>query len=138
MIAPSKRMSTRKILTLLSVGAIFVCLVSGFWIHSSIEGRWSAMEKRVGELSAEARSRDARRPVLQGTAIPGNAWDHYAEAVANCKKVLESVPRGMAIVAELRNRVPKTMNSPSDRVTASALLDSLHPEFGRLRKGSLR
>jgi hypothetical protein len=131
-------MSTRKILTLLVVVALLICLVFGFWIHSSIESRWSAMDKRVGELISEARSRDARRPILEGTSIPGNAWDDYAGAVTNCRKVLTSVPRGMAIVAELRNRIPQAMNSPSDRVKASALLDSLHSDFDRLRKGSHR
>ena len=70
------------------------------------------MEKRVGELISEARSRDARRPVLRGTAIPGNAWDDYGEAITAFRKMLASVPRGMTLLAELRNRIPKAMNSP--------------------------
>jgi len=136
--ASEKRMSTRKILMLLSMGILAISFVFGFRIHSSIEGRWSAMEKRMEEMIAEARSRDARRPVLQGTATPGNAWDDYGEAVTTFRKLLASVPRGMTLLAELRNRIPKAMNSPSDQVKVSALLDSLKVVFDGLRKGSFR
>src|SRR5882672_10474046 len=136
--ASEKRMSTRKILMLLSMGILAISFVFGFRIHSSIEGRWSAMEKRMEEMIAEARSRDARRPVLQGTAIPGNAWDDYGEAVTTFRKLLASVPRGMSLLVEIRNRIPKAMNSPSDQVKVSSLLDSLNVVFDGLRKGSFR
>lgn len=41
------------------------------------------MERRVLELEAEDASRNASRPVLRGTPVPGDAWEDYERAMAS-------------------------------------------------------
>ena len=65
--------------TLAVVLGVLLALVGIFfaWVQSVASRRWAELEKRVPELIAEARGREARRPVLRGEAMPGNAWTDY-------------------------------------------------------------
>src|SRR5262245_34216169 len=64
------------------LGALaLIALASWLWVRSVADRRWATMEKQVEKLLAEARARDARRPVLYGEPTPGDAWDFYGRAL---------------------------------------------------------
>ena len=57
------------------------------WVRAAGERSWSTMEARIEELFKAAAARDAARPVLRGEPIPGDAWEHYAEAEAHATEL---------------------------------------------------
>ena len=70
----------RTILEIIAVVGVLGVLSIFVFMRSSNE-RWTAMNTRVAELRAEARSRKMPRTVLHGTPLPGNAWDDYQIAL---------------------------------------------------------
>jgi len=59
-----------------------VGVASWIWIRTSIDRRWTGMERRIEQLRAEWESRPSERPLLRGgESVPGNAWDDYAQAL---------------------------------------------------------
>ena len=70
----------RTILEIIAVVGVLGVLSTFVFMRSSNE-RWTAMNTRVAELRAEARSRKTPRTVLHGTPLPGNAWDDYQIAL---------------------------------------------------------
>lgn len=68
-----------------------VCVASvlGLWLWTQAVAarKWAAMERSVQEGIAEAEARDARRPVLDGVPVPGNAWDDYELALRECSLI---------------------------------------------------
>jgi hypothetical protein len=61
------------------VGVLGVLSIFVFMPDS--KARWAAMDTRVTELRAEARSRKTPRTVLHGTPVEGIAWDQYQIAI---------------------------------------------------------
>lgn len=73
----SRRFRTWKALAILASAFGLAFLALWLWADRVAAHKWAAMERSVEEWIVEAKSRDARRPVLQGDPIPGNAWDDY-------------------------------------------------------------
>jgi hypothetical protein len=70
----------RTILEIIAVVGVLGILSIFVFMRSSNQ-RWTAMNTRVAELRAEARSRKMPWTVLHGTPLPGNAWDDYQIAL---------------------------------------------------------
>lgn len=69
------------------LGALVVPVLSlWLWTERVAARKWAAMEKSVQEWISEAKARDARRPVLQGDGVPGNAWEDYEIALQDVRK----------------------------------------------------
>lgn len=64
---------------------IFVAVGIGtwIWIRTSMDRRWTRMERRIEQLRKEWESRPPERPLLRGgEPVPGDAWGDYARALA--------------------------------------------------------
>ena len=70
----------RTILEIIAVVGVLGVLSIFVFMRGSNE-RWTAMNTRITELRAEARSRKLPRTVLHGTPVEGNAWDDYQIAL---------------------------------------------------------
>jgi hypothetical protein len=98
----SKRLSTWKIVGIVAAVVVGILLIAGFWIRSVTESRWTRLREEMKGRAERERARDPRRPVLRGTAEPGNASEEYGLAIAEMKKV----PDRMKLV-DLVQRTPK-------------------------------
>jgi CAAX prenyl protease-like protein len=78
---------------------------------------------------AEARARDAARPVLRGTALPGNAWDDYAPALAEAEKSVAHASRLSDYLAR---------KEWADRAAGEALRKGLAGPLAKLLDGTHR
>ncbi len=121
------RFPTWKIAALVA-GAALVLLV-GFivWVESVASRRWAELQQRVPVLIAEARAREKRRPVLRGEALPGNAWDDYAQALAAITGLKTHELR------EFVNRTPK-----ADRAKAEATVAAFEGCLAHVSTGAQR
>ncbi|HEX7901717.1 MAG TPA: hypothetical protein VF950_28415 [Planctomycetota bacterium] len=72
---------------LCGIAAALIVVIAAFfsWVQATASRRWTALSEKVPQLILEARGREARRPVLRGEAVPGNAWDDYNQALAAIK-----------------------------------------------------
>jgi hypothetical protein len=102
-------------------------------MNRKIEEAWGFLEHHVSELTLEARSRQSERPVLQGAAMPGNAWEDYAPAVTQSNLILK--PEGFRIIL---STLRKTADEFYSEEKAFRVLDSLRPQFEALRRGARR
>src|SRR5215204_4432878 len=78
---PRKRFSTWKIVGIVAAVVVGILLVAVFWVRSMTDARWERFRQEMKERAERERARDPRRPVLRGTAEPGNAWDDYELAI---------------------------------------------------------
>ncbi len=129
MTALRRRLSNRAIAGII-VG-ILLLIVVGFWLDIRItaDRAWAAMEKRTHDLIEEARARPAARPVLRGTAEPGNAWTDY-EAAA---KLWEPLKPNRTIVFAFVTRRPE-----ADRAAVQKLIATNGSIIEHLRRGTRR
>lgn len=100
--APIRRRSPWKIVGIIAAVAAGILLVAGVWVRSITQARWERLEAELRGLAKKERDRDPHRPVLRGTAVPGNAWDDYRLALAEFSKV-----PGQGKLGELVRREPK-------------------------------
>jgi hypothetical protein len=100
--APRKRLSTWKIVGIVATVVVAVFLVAVFWVRSVTERRWTLYQAEMKARADKERTRDCSRPPLRGTAEPGNAWDDYALAIAEMKKL-----QGRDKLGALVDRTPK-------------------------------
>ena len=70
----------RTILEIIAVVGVLGVLSIFVFMRGS-DDRWAAMNARVTELRAEARSRKTPRTVLHGIPVEGSAWDEYQIAL---------------------------------------------------------
>jgi hypothetical protein len=96
-------------LGVLLVVIVMVLLV----VHSSIAGKWQAMEASLSTLILERKARTHVRIVPDGKPLPGNAWDEYSlaeekAAVFASEKLLTDLLDGAAKRRELRAIVEKS------------------------------
>ncbi|HVE42347.1 MAG TPA: hypothetical protein VNM14_20855 [Planctomycetota bacterium] len=83
------------------VGIILVC-VGGLllWV-SAVSGRkLDQMDAKTKAMAAEWRARPAERPVLRGTAEPGNAWDDYNPALTAIRATKDISRLGMLVTRD--------------------------------------
>lgn len=129
--AMPRRVSPWKILGIVGAIVVIFAVSLWLWVQSSIDRKWVAMEHSVAQLMAEARLRDSKRPIIQGPALAGNAWDDYQTATNDFRRLASSFPLhwfGMYLEGNLVAEPKKV----------SATLDLLEPVFERLRSGSHR
>jgi hypothetical protein len=84
---PARR-KTRTPLLLLGA-AVAVALTIFIYFKFLEQRRWKQVERRVAQLRAEADARFRPRPVLRGTAVPGDAWEDYRPAIDLVAKMEE-------------------------------------------------
>jgi len=108
-----RRLATWKILGIVAAVLAVVLLATLLWIRSVTADRWARLEAELKVQAAAERARDAHRPVLRGTAVPGNAWDDYRLVVAELQKL-----PGKGKLSELVQRAPNA--DPSAGVAALA------------------
>lgn len=123
-----KRTSPWKIVGIV-IGVIVLSIV-GLVLYAGVAG--SRKFERMKQLSlarlAEVRNADARRPVLRGSAEPGNAWDDYLQAQAEVKKFPKTGRLGMIV-----DRSPK-----EDPEIAKEALAAHGVAIDHLRRGAGR
>ena len=80
------------------VGVMLAC-VGGLllWISAVAGRKVEQMDAKTKAMIAEWHARDATRPVLRGTATPGNAWDDYNPALAEIKKTKDMSRLGLLV-----------------------------------------
>src|SRR6185369_6263372 len=124
---PRRRMSGWKIAGLIAAILAVLLLAYTLYIQSVADRRWAAMEQSVHELRSISDQRNGPRPVLRGTAVPGNAWDDYSPALVTA--------RGMptAVLGQYVTRGPK-----ADRQKLEAALLAHGAALDGLRKGAMR
>ena len=91
-----------------------------------IRGKWQALEVRVAELEQEILQLPGPRPVLRGSAIPGNGWVEY--------DVVFQAEADRSDVAEIIAVFPR--GRPLDSARLDALLAKHAPAIDHLRKGT--
>jgi hypothetical protein len=89
--------------------------------------RWAEMKQSAQEVRALHEARNGPRPVLRGTAVPGNAWEDYSPALAAMKGAPSSV------LGEYFSRGPK-----ADRQKLDAAIARYAPALDGMRKGAMR
>ena len=103
------------------IGFLLVSFVAvvifGFVFVEHWNDRWTTMKKRVGELQAEAQSRNLPRSVLRGQPIPGSAWAEYNIALRDALTWTED-PNGRAL-SQFLNGDPETDRALVDRMLAA-------------------
>lgn len=111
-----------KTLAFVLAGLLILVGVFFAWVQAVASRRWAELEKRVPLLIAEARARDARRPVLRGEAVPGSAWADYDQAL----KAIKGAFKNEDLRAFLENR-PQADRAKAEAVVAAhgKLLDFL-------------
>jgi hypothetical protein len=85
----------------LVVGVIFVC-VGGLliWVVAVSGRRLDQMDAKTKAMAAAWKARPAERPVLRGTAEPGNAWDDYNPALTAIKGTKDISRLGMLVTRD--------------------------------------
>lgn len=123
-----RRVPLWKIAALFFGALALIVLTFWLWVESVADRKWKAMERRVQELLLEAKARDARRPVLRGEAVPGNAWDDYGLALAEIKKIGKRT-----VLSEFASRP-----SRGDRTAVENILAQHSVALDHLRRGARR
>lgn len=127
--APRKKMSVWKLIGVIAASIAGALVLIYVWLAVVGNRRFGEMEKVLVERTAEATARDASRPVLRGTAVPGNGWTDYALALAEVEKLKAE----RSALGEFAGRGPK-----ADRAKVEGIL-AAHPEvLERLRQGAAR
>jgi hypothetical protein len=122
-----KRIGGWKLVGLIAAVLGVLALTYAGYIHSVAERRWQAMEKSIQEVHALYAARNAPRPVLRGTAVPGYAWDDYSPALMTMKGAPTSV------LGEFVGRGPK-----ADRTKVEAAVAAHGSALDGLRKGVMK
>lgn len=78
----AREKSRAKAVALALVAVAAVGVATWIWIRTSIDRRWTRMEQRIQELHAATVAHPSDRPVLSGSAVPGDAWGDYSTALA--------------------------------------------------------
>jgi len=113
------------------VGSIvFVLAVAYVWLSVLGSSRWDELEKVCKGRLAETRARDSSRPVLRGTATPGNGWTDYAVAIKELDQIHSSE---RFIPGQYLERRPE-----ADRSKVEALLFAHPAVVERVRQGVMR
>jgi hypothetical protein len=123
-----KRLSTRKIVGIVAAVVVAVLLVSVFWIRSVTEHRWARFREEMKGRAERERARNPHRPVLRGSAEPGNAWDDYTLAIAEIKKLPDRTK-----LYDLVQRTPK-----ADSALGAAMVERSPAVLDHLRRGASR
>ncbi|HUR38913.1 MAG TPA: hypothetical protein VM222_05445 [Planctomycetota bacterium] len=123
-----RRRSTWKIVGIVAAAVVGILLVAVFWVRSVTEARWERFREEMKGRAARERARDPRRPVLRGTGEPGNAWDDYAIAIAELKKVPDRIK-----LNDLVQRTPK-----GDPASGAAMVEQSPAVLDPLRRGASR
>ncbi len=127
--APRKRSRLRGCLAVLGV-LLAVLLLAAAWAGCSTSQKWSAFRKRHDERLARAKAAGGAREPLTGPALPGNAWDDYAPALARLKESRR--PRGLATQA-----LQKPDDAEKNAAAREYLAESAEP-LGAIRLGVKR
>jgi len=89
-----RRKTVRTILMVAAVAVLLIPPTIYFFVKSAEERAWSEMRRWCDQTAADLRSRPAERPVLRGTAVPGNAWDDYEEGLRSLPSQQALYPAG--------------------------------------------
>ncbi|HVR83879.1 MAG TPA: hypothetical protein VMU54_06170 [Planctomycetota bacterium] len=122
-----KRISGWKLVGLIAMVLAVLLLSYALYVHGVANRRWADMQRSVEELRSQCDLRNGPRPVLRGTAVPGNAWEDYSPALATMK----SAPTG--VLGEYVTRSPK-----ADRKKLELALATHGTALDGLRKGAIR
>jgi hypothetical protein len=94
---PLKRLSTLQIVGIAAAAVAGILLIAVFCLRWSTETRWGRFREELKTRVEQEKRRDPRRPVLRGTAEPGNAWDDYAAAVTGIVNVPSNTKLGLLV-----------------------------------------
>jgi hypothetical protein len=122
-----KRLSSWKAIGLIAGVLALLLLTYGLYIHAIADRRWRDMQQSLQELRSMSDLRNGPRPVLRGTAVPGNAWEDYSPALT----IMKSAPT--SVLRESVDRTPK-----ADRAKLEAALATHGKALDGLRKGAMR
>lgn len=113
------------------IAGLLVLIVGATTLMIRSEGNraYAAMGERTRELIAEIRARPTTRPVLRGTAEPGNAWTDYEAAIAMAKSV--GVDRQVLLAFIVRSK-------NADEAAAIKQVAMHQPSLDLLRRGVRR
>jgi hypothetical protein len=76
-----RRISAWKILGILAATITVAFGLLFLSLRSAESRRWEELNRLVHELSADVAKRDAKRPVLRGDPLPGDAWKLYGPLI---------------------------------------------------------
>jgi hypothetical protein len=85
---------------------IVVCVVLAcvggllLWVAAVSGRQFDRIDSKAKAMAAEWAARSPERPVLQGTAQPGNAWDDYTPALAAIKGTKDISRLGMLVTRD--------------------------------------
>lgn len=122
-----KRVSGWKVFGLISAVLALLLVTYALYVHAVADRRWQEMQGSLKELRSAYDLRTGPRPVLRGTAVPGNAWKDYSPALTTMK----SAPS--AVLRDYLDRTPK-----ADRTKLEAALATHRSALDGLRKGVMR
>jgi hypothetical protein len=125
-----------RILALVASIVLLVVLASYMWLRAATERSWTAMEKRVGELIEISRSASSARPVLRGSAQPGNSWEYYEPALAGFRRAFDSTPGLSTLLSDCLFGTSRGPTTVQNLAKMAAVLETLQPDFDRVVRGS--
>lgn len=125
---PRKRVSGLKIFGIIAGLLAGLAVVAVFWMKAVADRRRDDMARDIAAEVAKVRALPGGRAVLSGTAQPGNAWDDYDQALAECQKT--AVGMRLDVILD-----PKGEDKPGG---ALAQLPQFLPAIARLRSGTRR
>ena len=99
------------------------------WLRRSADQAWASMQDRTRAMFEEAKSRSGARPVLSGTAEPGNAWTDYTAALDDIESIKSDASKLSLFVYRQKG---------ADPAAARALVDSKPLALEHLRRGAHR
>lgn len=119
-------MKTWKILA--GVAAVLAVAIGVFfaWVSSTASRRWAEFDVLTTGLIAEAKARDPKR-TPRGPAVPGNAWDDYAQAFSTATQY------PLADIGDYVSRGAK-----ADRAKAEAIVTANEGAIALIRAGARR
>lgn len=100
-------------------GLVLLTGATALFIRINADAAWEVMRIRTLELAAEAKARPSNRPVLRGTAEPGNAWTDYEAEVT--PGGIDSTTR--STLEEYLDRKPGADAQAVERLVAGHALD---------------
>lgn len=124
-----KGMSVWRVVGILVISLLVAFLLVYLWISVVGQRRFREMGADVDQMLAEARARDASRPVLHGTAVAGNSWTDYEPAL----KETRSMRADREALGLFIERKPK-----ADRARVEGILAAHPSPIEQLRKGAVR
>jgi len=122
-----KKMSGLKIAGVVALSIFGVLLLTFLWMSIVGNRRFAEMEASLREMQAVTAARDAARPVLRGTAVPGNAWADYGAMLTE----MEGLKADRSVIGEFVSKGPK-----ADRAKVEAILAAHPGVIERLRMGA--